>query len=122
MFGILDRRTDQGRTGLYFKEYPALPLKNSGVRFKYKEDTESTRMQDIVIGLANASKQTSIVTTDDVSFEIEGYVLLDRTLYRIIDIGSAIISPAQTARLLKYPKTIKTLILNRVSNSLDLEI
>ncbi len=122
MFGIIDNRTDQSRTGLYFSEYPELPMKDGGVRFKYKDDAESTRMHDLVIGLANASTQTTIATTDNVSFRIEGYVLLDKTLYRIIDISSVILRPAQTARIVKSPRTQKTLLLNRVSNALGLEI
>ena len=121
MFGIVDNRRDQCGTALYFDEYPKLPLKDSGTRFKFKEETKSTRMQDIVPMLSNKSTQKTITTDYKIDFKIESYVLIGNTLYRIINIDSAI-ENMQTARIIKCPKVKQTLLLNRVSNALNLEI
>lgn len=121
MYGIVDNRTDQYGTGLYFKEYPSLPLKDSGTRFKYKEESKTARMQDVVMNLSNASTQKSIITNQKIEFKVEGYVLLGNTLYRIMDI-SAVLEKPQTARIVKHPLMSQKLLLNRVSNSLGLSI
>ena len=121
MFGIVDNRRDQCMTALYFKEYPQLPLKESGTRFKFKDETINTKMQDIVPMLGNRSTQKTITTDYKVDFKIESYVLIGNTLYRIINIDSAI-ENIQTTRIVKCPKVKQTLLLNRVSNALNLEI
>ena len=121
MFGIIDNRRDQCLTGLYFEEYPKLPLKDSGTRFKFKEESKSTRMQDVLTMLSNASSQKIISTNYKIDFKIESYVLIGKCLYRIINIDSAI-ELNQTAKLIKNPLTKQVLLLNRVSNALDLEI
>lgn len=121
MFGIVDNRQAEYSTGLYFKEYPTLPLKDTGERFKYREETKSARMQDVVMNLANLSTQKTIVTTYKIDFKVDGYVLLGDTLYRIMDVGSVLASP-QTSRVIKRPARAQTLLLNRVSNALGLEI
>jgi hypothetical protein len=114
MFGIVDNRQAEYATGLYFPEYPKPPIKVKE-RFKYREETQSTRMQDVVTNLANPSNQKTIVTTYKIKFKVEGYVLLGETLYRIMDVNASLTSP-QTARILKCPAQTQTLFLNRVSN------
>lgn len=121
MFGIVDNRQSEYGTALYFTEYPQLPLKESGERFKFKEQSKSARMQDPSFNLGNLSTQKTIETTYKIDFKVEGYVLIGKTLYRIMDVGSALVSP-QTARILKNPLVKQTLLLNRVSNALDLEV
>lgn len=121
MYGIIDNRRDQCGTALYFEKYPQLPLKDSGTRFKFKEESKSTRMQDVITMLANASSQKIITTNYKIDFKIESYVLIGKTLYRIINMDS-VIESNQTTRLIKNPRTKQTLLLNRVSNALDLEI
>lgn len=114
MFGIVDNRQAEYATGLYFPEYPKPPIK-AKERFKYREETQSARMQDIVTNISNPSKQKTIVTTCKIKFEVEGYVLLGDTVYRIMDINTSFVLP-QTARIVKCPAQTQTLFLNRVSN------
>ena len=121
MFGIVDNRRDQNGTALYFKAYPDMPLKESGVRFKFKEETNATQMQDIVSFLANASTQKTITTTYKIDFKIESYVLIGKSLYRIMNMQSSI-DRSEPRRTIKTPRIKQTLLLNRVSNALDLEI
>lgn len=121
MFGIVDKTNAQFGTGLYFKEYPALPLNDGGTRFRYREQGKSARMNDVVAMLSNESTQKVILTNYRIDFKIEGYVLLGSVLYRIMDVSSVLAAP-QTARFLKKPMIEQTLTLNRVSNALELEI
>lgn len=121
MFGIVDNRQAEYATGLYFPEYPKPPIKDTGTRFKYREETKTARMQDVVMNLASLSTQKTIVTNYKIKFEVEGYVLLGDNLYRIMDVGSSLTYP-QTARVVKNPMQTQTLLLNRVSNVSGLKI
>lgn len=121
MYGIIDNRQEQYGTGLYFPEYPKAESRYGGARFKYREETKSARMQDIGINLSNLSTQKTIVTNYKIDFKIEGYVLLGKTLYRIMDVNSVLAYP-QTARIVKNPMLVQTLHLNRVSNPLGKKI
>lgn len=121
MFGIVDHASTQYSTGLYYKEYPSIETLDEGERFKYREQAKSSSMKDVVAMLSNLSTQKTIVTNYRTDFRVEGYVLLGDTLYRIMDIAYNITTP-QTARIIKRPREERTLILNRVSNALELEI
>lgn len=121
MFGIVDHSSTQYSTGRYYKEYPTLEMLDDGERFKYREQAKSSNMKDVVAMLSNLSTQKTIITNYRTDFRVEGYVLLGDTLYRIMDIAYNITTP-QTARIIKRPREELTLILNRVSNALELEI
>lgn len=121
MFGVVDHTNTQYNTGLYFPEYPSLPMQDGGTRFRYREQIKSARMSDVVAMLSNESTQKIIMTNYRLDFKVEGYVLLGSVLYRIMDVSSVAVSP-QTARFIKRPMIEQTLTLNRVSNALGLEI
>lgn len=121
MYGIIDNRQEHYSTGLYFPEYPKTESNDGGTRFKYREETKNARMQDVVMNLANLSTQKTIVTNYRIDFKVEGYVLLGETLYRIMNVSSVLAYP-QTARIIKNPMTMQTLLLNRVSNPLNKKI
>ena len=121
MFGILDCHHAHYYTGYYFAEYPDLDNLQSGERFKYREQIKSEMMTDVVMNMANQSTQKTIVTTHKIPFKPEGYVLLEENLYRIMDISESMILP-QSGLLVKNPRKATTLILNRVSNPLEMKI
>lgn len=121
MFGILDCHHAHYYTGLYFAEYPSFENLQSGTRFKYREQIKSDRMTDVVMNFANQSTQRTIVTTYDIPFKPEAYVLLDENLYRIMDISESRLLP-QSGALIKSPRKATTLVLNRVSNPLEMKI
>ena len=121
MYGIVDNRQEHYSTGIYLPEFPKKDSNDGGTRFKYREESKTKRMQDVVMNLANLSTQKTIVTNYRIDFKVEGYVLLGETLYRIMDINSVVAYP-QTARILRKPMPMQTLILNRVSNPLNKKI
>lgn len=121
IFGIAQQHSHEWQSALYFEEYPGLPVKEKGRYFKYRDQEMSKSMEDVVVNLAHEMITRTIITTYNLPFKSEAYILLGDELWRI---SSVLDRPVQqqAASVCKVMQKEKLIGLRKVSNAVGLSI
>lgn len=117
MYDFIQQHHGCYKTGLYFKKYPSLPMKETGITFKYKfEDVNGLYTRDIA-RLGYDSYNSSISTSYDLDWKAETYVLLGSDLWQIVNIVKNN-EDSQANAIKKKTRAVYKLTLNKVNNAI----
>lgn len=119
LFGIVQQHGEEWQSGLYFEEYPGLPAKEKGRYFKYRDQEMSKSMEDVVVNLAHEMITRTIITTYNLPFKSEAYILLGEELWRISSVHDRPVQQ-QAATVCKTFQKEKIIGLRKVSNAVGL--
>lgn len=115
-YGIAQQHGGEYQSGLYFEKYPEIGDMESGRFFRYREQDRSSSMEDIVVNLSHDSVQKIIVSTYDLPWKSEAYVLLGDELWRIQSSTSRPINE-QAFALVKRSQREHSITVRRVANA-----
>lgn len=119
-FGIMQQHQGEFQGGLYFKNFPELPRKEKGQYFKYREFDKTSQMDDIITNLAHEMVQKTIVSTYELQWKSEAYVLLGDELWRITTITANAVNQ-QAAAVVKCVQKEYTIMIRKVANATGTE-
>lgn len=119
LFGIVQQHGHEWQSGLYFEEYPDIPTREKGRFFKYRDQEMSKSMEDVVVNLSHEMITRTIVTTYDLPFKSEAYILLGEELWRISSVVDRPVKQQSAAVCKAYQKE-KVIALRKVSNAVGL--
>lgn len=120
MYEFLRPKSTYTRWGRYYSTVPSLPLKEKGTPFKFTWATPSqASMDDIVNNLEHLSVDETIKTPDLLSWSLDGAVVINGDLFKIIDTQTTRVSGAASA-LVRTERTETVIRLKRISNPIGL--
>ena len=120
MYNFLRPKNTYTRWGRYFPTVPSLPLTESGTPFRFAWTTPSqASMEDIVNNLEHLSVDETIKTPDNLHWSLDGAVVINGDLYKIIDTQTTRVSGAASA-LVRTERTETVIRLKRISNPIGL--
>ena len=120
MYNFLQPKTNYTRWGRYYPTVPALPLTDQGTPFRFAWATASANiMDDLVPNLEHRSTDETIKTDNNTGWSLDGAVLIDGELYKIIDYQAQRINTNASA-LMKRERKEYTVRLKKISNPIGL--
>ena len=120
MYNFLRPESTYPRWGRYFTAVPALPVNDTGTPFRFAWATASQNaMDELVNNLEYLSVDETIKTAANLSWSLEGAVLIGEELYKILDLQTTRISGAASA-LLRNERTETVIRLKRISNPIGM--
>ena len=112
MYNFLRPESTYPRWGRYFPTVPALPVNDTGTPFRF---TWATASQNAMDELVNNFEYLSV----NLSWSLEGAVLIGEELYKILDLQITRISGAASA-MLRNERTETVIRLKRISNPIGM--
>lgn len=120
MYNFLQPKTSYARWGRYYPTVPSLPLTHQGMPFRFAWAAVSVNtMDDLVNNLEHRSTDETIKTVHDTGWSLDGAVLIDGELYKIIDYQAQRINTNASA-LAKRERREFTIRLKKISNPIGL--
>lgn len=120
MYNFLIPKSTYPRWGRYFPTVPAFPIEDAGTPFRFAWATASQHaMDDLVNNLEYLSVDETIKTAENLSWNLEGAVLIGEELYKILDLQTTRISGTASA-MLRNERTETVIRLKRISNPIGI--
>ena len=120
MYNFLRPESTYPRWGRYFPTVPALPVNDTGTPFRFAWATASQNaMDELVNNFEYLSVDETIKTAANLSWSLEGAVLIGEELYKILDLQITRISGAASA-MLSNERTETVIRLKRISNPIGM--
>ena len=120
MYTFTRPQTTYTRWGRYFPTVPSFPLTDRGTVFRFSwASPKQTTVDDLVGNLEHLSVDETIKTPARLSWSLDGAVLIDGNLYRIIDTQTTRVSGAYSS-LVKDERTETVVRLKRISNPIGM--
>lgn len=120
MYKFLRPKNTYPRWGRYFPTVPALPVNDTGTSFRFAWASASqSAMDELVNNLEYLSVDETIKTDENLSWSLEGAVLIGEELYKILDLQTTRISGAASA-LIRNERTETVIRLKRISNPIGM--
>lgn len=116
MYEFLQQHHGEYKTGVYYMKYPSLPMKETGITFKYKFENVSGNYSRDIANLGYNFYTSSISTSYNLDWTIEAYVLLGSELWQIINIVKNN-EDSQANSIKKKNRCTYILTLNKVNNA-----
>ena len=120
-FGVVQQHYGEYQRGLYFEKYPDLTIKESGLPFRYREQQKTAQMEDLVANLAHDMIQKVIISTTEIPWKSEAYILLGDELWRIISTTHVPMNP-QALSVVKKSQREYTVTVRKVSNAVGMSL
>lgn len=119
MYNFL-RPQNSYRWGRYFPAVPSLPLTDQGTPFRFAWATAMVKTaEDLVDNLEHLSVDETIKTTAELCWSLDGAILIDGNLYKIIDMESTRFSGAASA-LIRKERTETVIRLKLIRNPIGM--
>lgn len=120
MYKFLQSQNNYQRWGRYFPTVPAFPVEEEGMEFRFAWATNaSDAMDDLVANFEHHTTDETIKTPANTGWSLDGAVLIDGELYKIIDHQSRRINSNASA-LVKTERKEYTVRLKKISNPIGL--
>lgn len=120
MYNFTKPQNNYPRWGRYFSAVPALPLTESGTPFRFNWAANAMNtMDDLVSNLEHMAHDVSISTPANLGWSLDGAILIDGDLYKIIDSQESVVQSSAHS-LLREERTQYTIRLKKISNPIKL--
>lgn len=120
MYNFCRPKNTYPRWGRYFSTVPTFPIEEQGVAFSFAWATASQNaMDDLVPNFEHLSVDETIKTPNGFRWSLEGAVLIDGELYKIIDTQTTRV-PGASHSLVRDERTETSVRLKRISNPIGM--
>lgn len=120
-FGVVQQHYGEYQRGLYFEKYPDLTIKESGLTFRYREQQKTAQMEDLVANMAHDMIQKVIISTTELPWKSEAYILLGDELWRIISTTHVPVNE-QALSVVRKSQREYTITVRKVSNAVGMSL
>ena len=120
MYNFAKQHKGEYQWGRFFENAPTLPLQEQGKPFRFMWSPVENSMDDMIVNMEHPLTMATISTTYDLPWSLDGFVLIDGELWKIIRMQFERLRP-QANSLVKGWGKRWTISINKVDNPVGIE-